>query len=95
MKADFEKNLHLDPKVFVIKSGSSLNEFIHSTHWPSPLFKDRPTQPSAVFQNIANSEWPNGDLTEAEEQVIGHVSGVPIRRDVKIIYRTKRVSEAE
>ena len=94
-KADFEKNLDLDPKVFVIKSGTSLNEFIHSTHWPSPLFKDRPTQPSAVFEKIANSVWPDGDLTKAEAQVIGHVSGVPIRRDVEIIYRTKRVSEAE
>lgn len=95
MKADFEKNLDLDPKVFVIKSGASLNEFIHSTHWPSPLFKDRPTQPSAVFEKIVNSVWPDGDLIKAEAQVIGHVSGVPIRRDVKIICRTKRVSEAE
>lgn len=95
MKADFEKNLDLDPKVFVIKSGASLNEFIHSTHWPSPFFKDRPIQPSAVFEKIVNSIWPDGELTKAEEQVIGHVSGIPIRRDVEIICRTKRVSEAE
>ena len=95
MKADFEKNLDLDPKIFVIKSGASLNEFIRSTHWPSPLFKDRPTQPSAVFEKIANNVWPDRDLIEAEAQVIGHVSSVPIRRDVKIIYRTKRISEAK
>ena len=95
MKADFEKNLNLDPKVFVIKSGASLNEFIHSTHWPSPFFKDCLTQPSAVFENIVNSVWHVGELTKAEEQVIGHVSGTPIRRDVGIICRTKRVSEAE
>ena len=95
MKADFEKNLNLDPKVFVIKSGASLNEFIHSTHWPSPFFKDCLTQPSAVFEKIVNSVWPDGELTKAEEQVIGHVSGTPIRRDVGIICRTKRVSEAE
>lgn len=95
MKFDFEHNLDLDSRVFVIKSGTSLNEFISSTHWPSQFFKDRPTQPSAVFEKIVNSMWPDGDLTEAEAQVIGHVSGVPIRRDVKIIYRTKRVSEAE
>lgn len=95
MKSDFEQNLDLDPKVFVMKSGASVNEFIHSTHWPSPFFKDRPTRPAQVFEKIANSVWPDGDLTKAEAQVIGHVSGVPIRRDVDIIYRTKRVAEAD
>ena len=94
MKSDFERNLDLDPRVFVIKSGVSPNEFIQSTHWPSPLFKDRPTQPSAVFEKIVNGVWPEVDLT-AKVQVIGTVSGVPIRRDVKIIFRTKRVSEVE
>jgi hypothetical protein len=94
MKSDFERNLDLDPRVFVLKSGASLNEFIHSTQWPGALFKDRPTQPSAVFEKIANSVWPDRDLTKAEAQVIGHVSGVPIRRDVKIIYRTKRSTES-
>ena len=95
MKSDFERNLDLDPKVFVIKSGASSNEFIHSTHWPSPFFKGRPTQPSAVFEKVTNSVWPDCDLTKAEGQVIGHVSGVQIRRDVGIIYRTKRIPESD
>lgn len=95
MKADFENNLVLDQKVFVIKNGASLNEFIHSTHWPSPLFKDRLTRPIAVFGKVVNRFWPDSDLTDVEEQVVGYVSGVPIRRDVKIICRNKRVSEAE
>lgn len=95
MKTDFEKDFDFDPRVFVIKSGASLNEFIRSTHWPSPLFKDRLTQPSAVFEKTANSVWPDGDLIKAEAQVIGHVSGTPIRRDVEIICRTKRVSEVD
>lgn len=94
MKPDFERNLDLDPKVFVIKSGASVNEFIHSTHWPSPFFKDRPTQPSAVFEIIANGVWPDSELTKVEAQVIGHVSGVSIRRDIDIIYKTKRPSES-
>lgn len=95
MKSDFERNLDLDPRLFVIKSGTSTNEFIHSTYWPSPLFKEYPTQPSAVFEKITNNVWPDGDLIKAEAQVIGHVSGVPIRRDVEIIYRNKRLLEAE
>lgn len=94
MKSDFERNLDLDPKVFVIKSGASLNEFIHSTHWPSPFFKDRPTQPSTVFEKIANGVWPDGELTKVEAQVIGYVSGVSIRRDIDIIYKTKRPTES-
>lgn len=94
MKADFEKNFDPDPKVFVIKSGVLPNEFITSTYWPSPFFKDHPTQPSAVFDKIVSNVWPDRDLARAEAQVIGHVSGVEIRRDVKIIYRTKRVSES-
>lgn len=95
MKTDFDKCLDLDPRVFVIKSGTSLNEFIRSTHWPSHFFKDHPTQPSAVFEKIANSVWPDSDLEKAEAKIIGHVSSVPIRRDVEIIYRTKRISEAD
>ncbi|MEQ1535070.1 MAG: ATP-binding protein [Burkholderiaceae bacterium] len=95
MKADFESNFDLDPKVFVIKRGTALNEFIKSTQWPNSLFKHLPTQPSAVFEKIVNSFWPSCELIEADAQVIGRVSGVPIKRDVKIIYRTKRVSEAE
>jgi hypothetical protein len=95
LKAEFEQHLDLDLKVFVIKSGVSSNEFIHSTQWPSPFFKGQPTQPSTVFEKVANSVWPEANLKEAEGQVIGHVSGVPIRRDVKIIYRTKRISELE
>lgn len=95
LKAEFEQHLDLDRKVFVIKSGVSSNEFIHSTQWPSPFFKGQPTQPSTVFEKVANSVWPEANLKEAEGQVIGHVSGVPIRRDVKIIYRTKRISESE
>jgi len=94
MKADFEKNLNLDSRVFFIKSGASRNEFITPTHWPSPFFKDRSTQPSAVFEEIVNSVWPDGELTKAEAQVIGHVSGTPIRRDVEIIYKTKRPSNS-
>lgn len=95
IQSEFERDLDLDPRVFVIKSGVSSNEFIHSTHWPSSLFTNRLTQPSAVFEEITNGVWPDGDLTKAEAQVIGHVSGVPIRRDVEIIYRNKRVSEAD
>lgn len=95
MKFEFESNLDLDPKVFVIKNGASLNEFIRSTHWPSPLFKDRLTQPSAIFETIVNTVWPDSNWTDAEDQVIGEVSGVPIQRDVKIIRRSKRLSEAE
>lgn len=94
MKSDFENNLVLDAKVFVIKDGTSLNEFIRSTHWPSPLFKDRLTQPSAVFEKIVNSVWPDSNWTDAEDQVIGEASGVPIQRDVKIIRRSKRFSGA-
>ncbi|MCV2361708.1 ATP-binding protein [Paucibacter sp. TC2R-5] len=92
-KSDFERNLDLDPKVFVLKSGTAQNEFIRSTHWPSQLFMDRLTQPAQVFEKIANDVWPDCDLTNAEAQVIAHVSGVPIYRDVKIIYRTKHPAE--
>lgn len=94
MKTDFEEDLDLDLKVFVIKSGASLNEFITSTHWPSPFFKDRPTQPSAVFEKIVNSVWPDAVARKADAQVIGHVSGTPILRDVEIIYKTKRPSDS-
>lgn len=90
LKSDFEQNLDLDPKVFVIKSDLASNEFIHATNWPNPFYEGQPTLPSKVFTKVVNSVWPEGNLAEAEGQVIGHVSGVPIRRDVKIIYRTKR-----
>lgn len=93
IQSEFERDLDLDPRVFVIKSGVSSNEFIHSTQWPSPLLIDRLTQPSAVFEKIVNTVWPDGDLTKAEAQVIGHVSGVPIRRDVEIICKTKRPTD--
>lgn len=93
MKSDFERNFDLDTKIFVIKRGASLNEFINSTHWPSPFFKNRTTQPSAAFEKIINSVWPDSELTNAEEQIIGHVCGIPIRRDVKIICKTRRISE--
>lgn len=95
IQSEFERDLDLDPRVFVIKSGASLNEFIRSTHWPSLFFKDRLTQPSAVFEEITNRVWPDGGLTKAEAQVIGNVSGVPIRRDVEIIYRTKGQMKSE
>lgn len=95
MKTDFEKNLKLDPRVFVTKGGASLNEFVQSTHWPRPLFKEQPTQPSALIENILNNVWPNCDLTKEEEQVIGYVSGIPIRRDVAIVRRTKFIFEAK
>jgi len=78
----------------VIKSDSFLNEFINSTDWPSPFFKDRPTQPSAIFEEIANSMWPDGELTKAEVQVIGYVSGTPIFRNVEIIYKIKRPTDS-
>jgi hypothetical protein len=94
MEPDFNKNLDRNPKVFVIKSGAALNAFINSTDWPSPFFKDRSTQPSAVFGEIVKSVWPDGVAMKAEARVIGHVSGTPIRRDVEIIYKTKRPSNS-
>jgi hypothetical protein len=93
MESDFKQNLELDPRVFVVKSGTALNEFIPSTHWPSPFFTDRSTQPAQAFEKIVNCVWPDSEWTDAEAQVIGGVSGVPIRRDVKIIQRTKRPTE--
>jgi hypothetical protein len=95
LKSDFENNLELNPKVFVMNSGVSSSEFIHSTQWPSPFFKEQPTQPSKVFEKVVNGVWPDCDFKEAEEQVIGYVLGVPIKRDVKIIYRTKRIPELD
>lgn len=95
MASDFERSLDLDPKVFVRKSGTAGNEFIHSTQWPHALFNDRLTQPSEVFARIVNSEWPDCDSMEAENKVIGHVSGIPIRRDVVVIYRSKRDAESD
>jgi hypothetical protein len=95
MKSEFERSLDLDPRIFVIKSGAAANEFVHSTTWPSPFFMGSPTQPSAVLEAILNRMWPDGELTEAEAQVIGDVSGVPIRRDVKIIRKTKPITLTE
>lgn len=95
LKSDFEQNLILDPKVFVIKNGVSINEFIHSAQWPSTLPNKYLTQPIDVLAKVANSVWPDGDMSEAKGQIIGHVLGVPIQRDVKIICRTKRIPESE
>jgi len=95
MKPDFERNLELDPRVFVIERGVSLNEFIHTSHWPSPFFKGQPTQPAQVFEKVVNSVWTDCELAKAEAHVVGHVSGVPIYRDVQIIYRTKRPKKSE
>lgn len=93
MESDFKRSLDLDPRIFVIKSGAAVNQFVHASHWPNPFFNDQPTQPTQVFEKIANRAWPDCDFAKAEEQVIGHVSGVPIRRDVEIICRTKRPPE--
>lgn len=94
MKAEFEQHLVLNPRVFVLKSGTPVNGFIHSIHWPSPFFQDQPTQPGEVFEQIVNSVWPDGELTKVEEHIIGEVLGTPIRRDVQIIYRTKRPKDS-
>lgn len=90
MKFDFDRHLELDPKVFVIKSGASLNQFIHKSHWPNPFFDGHPTQPTALLNNLINEAWPDAELKDVEAQTIGIVSGFAIRRDVKIIWKTKR-----
>jgi hypothetical protein len=95
LKSDYEKNLVLDSRVFVIKSGISSNEFIHSTQWPSTFPKKYLAQPNEVFEKVVNSLWPDADLIESKEQVVGHVLGVPILRDVKIIRKTVRISELD
>ncbi len=95
LEPEFNQYLELDPKVFEIKRGVSINEFIHSTHWPTPYPNKHLKQPSDLFENVINSVWPDCEFNEVKRATIGHVTGVPIHRDVKIIYRTKRISEME
>lgn len=92
LRSDFERYLELDPRVLVVKSGVSTNEFLHSTDWPSPFFKDRLTQPAKVFEKIVNDMWPDCELTEETETIIGYAAGIPITRNVQVIYKSKRVA---
>ena len=98
-KSKFEKHLELDSRIFVVKVGTSINEFIHdagisihadAAHWPRPLLGDRPSQPAQIFEAVVNSTWPDCELVENQEVVIGKVQGVEIVRSVSIIYKTPR-----
>ncbi|WP_082516983.1 ATP-binding protein [Acidovorax sp. Leaf78] len=95
LKSDFERNFNIDPRVFTIQSGVSLNEFIQSSSWPSQFFKENLTNPSVVVEKILNDVWPNGELKKVEDQVIGHVAGTAIRRDVEIILKNKLIEQIE
>lgn len=95
MKVDFEKNLKIDPRIFIIKNSTAVNEFIRSSDWPRPLFKGSLTNPTAVAENILNELWPDAELEKAEEQIIGHVDGTAIKRDVEIIRKNKSINQIE
>lgn len=90
--SDFERFLELDPRVLIVKSGIATNEFLHSTNWPNPLFKDCITQPAKMFEKIVNDEWPDCELIAEMEKTIGRVSGVPITRNVEVILKKKCVA---
>lgn len=92
LRSDFERFLELDPRVLIVKSGVATNEFLHSTNWPNPFFKDCITQPAKVFEKIVNDEWPDCELIEEMEKTIGRVSGVSITRNVEVILKSKRVA---
>lgn len=95
-KSDFRYHFAMDDRVFVIKSGTSINEFIHndgisihldSAHWPRPLLGDRFSQPLQIFESVVNAAWPDCELVKDQERVIGSVLGVDIVRTVDVIYR--------
>lgn len=48
-----------------------------------------------MVEKILNDVWPNGEQEKVEGQVIGHVAGTPIRRDVEIIRKNKLIKEIE
>lgn len=98
-KSDFQRHFALDDRVFVIKNGTSINEFIHdagisiqldSAHWPRPLLGDRFSQPLQIFEDVLNAAWPDGELVKDQERVIGSVDGVDIVRTVDVIYKVPR-----
>lgn len=94
LKSEFDADLKLDSRVLAIGLGASENQFISESRWPSPFFKDQPTQPAKLLETLINQVWPECVAVTKDEHEIGNVNGVPIYREVQIVYRTEAHRES-
>jgi len=90
MKIDFENNLQLDSKVFLLDFSDCRNEFITESNWPRQLLSNIHRIPTKVVEQVLSEVWGDGEGEEVDDMVIGTVLGISIKRSVTICRRKGR-----